>query len=1288
MKPENRVLLNRSLISRTLIRRTLISSAVITALNTAGVLMSYSMAAELNTNIPQQEDAILNTKITLDLPAQPLGAALKTLGTKIGLNITFNDALVTGKNAPALNGTMTRKEALQKLLSNTGLEAKLNDTTIYIQRVEKKSEDTINLKQVEVRAKRFYEVGPLPGLGLTKEQIPGNVQTLTAKDIKEAHSVSITDLMNRKLQSVTVNDYQSNPFQMDLQYRGFTASPQLGTAQGISVFLDGIRVNEPFGDVVNWDMIPMNALSSLDIFPGSNPVYGLGTLGGALSMRTKSGFDGQSLDAEVLAGSFGRKQLQISAGDNNGVIAGFVSGNFFMEDGWRDDSPSRVNQVFGKAEWQNERTRLGLSMLYAGNKLTGNGLLPQQMVDQNPKQVYTSPDESKNDLLQFQLSGVWDVTDTFNITGQIYNRNSKRKSHTSDVNENFGGDDDVPATASTRDRNRQLLPGLQDINRDGLPDYNDYTMNVAADANYNPLARYVDPVTGAVTVGACTDPNDSCVDHLIYGTNFGNRARYIDENNEWQDVIDQVQVGASDGSSNQIWNWTYDPRRWNDFSGPNGELVASNVPDSFNATVSSPEYARLVRFAWENRAAMHATNNLYGLPSGIKHMANSSHPGAGNISYIYDVVSTGGAGGVVGGYTDSSGFFHDYWELFDVVNKGNYAQLCTMTGTGNIGQTPCVRDANGNYIYRDGRASAIDNGSGFPYQATGYIEGTPTAIFNDTQIDQLGKGAALQLNWNLDKHKFMVGGSFDTSDSTYASKQYLGFLDKNRHGYVDPNQLGWEYSANSPERGFALNDFTGDNTTKSVYFSETWTPTKTLNINAAARFNHTIVRNQLDVSKLATFGDVNRIVNLLNYPALCTDNNNDGKIEASECPTGLDDYIVPFDPSYGYMGDGFLGSDGKNILAMATGEKEKFKYRSFNPSLGVTWQAREDLNLYGNFSRGARTPTTIELGCAFDDSPVFDKIDPVTGQPIYVKRSWRERRTCNLPGAMSGDPYLKQVRSKSLELGARGQLTEDIEWNASVYRTDLTDDIYFVSVNATQSYFQNIGDTRRQGLEMGLKGRAGKVSFGINYGLTDATFQSDFTLASPNNSSAGSVYDINYDKEGTFEQIKVKPGNRMPGIPLHNLNANFNYEVTDRWNVGLNMVMHSEAFVRGNENNKHKAGPASPITGPICGGYECTIERTGFGSGKTSGYTVFNFQTSYKISPEWILGMQVNNLFDKEYASAGRLGLNAFSPSNRGAIGESGFNYNSADWQGTSFLGIGAPRSAFFTLSYQFVPDK
>ena len=1264
MNPKSRTLLC-PLFRRTLIYRALTASAVITALNTAGVVMPNSMAAELNTNIPQQEDAILNTKITLNLPAQPLGAALKTLGTKIGLNITFNDALVSGKNAPALNGTMTRKEALQKLLSNTGLEAKLNDTTVYIQRVEKIGEDTINLKQVEVRAKRFYEVGPLPGLGLTKEEIPGNVQSISAKEIKESHALNLADLMNQKLQSVSVNDYQGNPFQMDVNYRGFTASPQLGTAQGISVFLDGIRVNEPFGDVVNWDMIPMNALSSLDIFPGSNPIFGLGALGGALSMRTKSGFDGKSLDAEVLAGSYGRKQLQVSAGGNNGVIAGFASGNFFLEDGWRDDSPSKVNQVFGKAEWQNDRARLGLSMLYAGNKLTGNGLLPEQMAALDRSQIYTSRDESKNDLLQFQLSGIWDVTDNFNITGQVYNRKSKRKSSTADVNENFGGVEAGPGVATTRDPNKQVLFGLPDINRDGKPDYNNYAYNIAADS----LGRALD------RNGIAEGEDGFNVNNLAYGTQFAPR----DVNGNLQAIVaNQATVTAVDGSGNTILNWTADPRRFNDFSGPNGELIESSLPNTFNEPVTA-QYDQAVRYGFNNRGLLTATNYLN---SSVNDQLFSStvHPSNGSYSFSYDILSAGGQGGVVGSYTDDAGFYHDYWELFTPINLATKAYpLGSITSVYNNSGVPVpgVVDANNNFIYRDGKY-----GGGAGNRATGYIEGTPTAIFTDTQIDQVGTGGSVQLNWNLEEHKFMLGASIDKSNSTYESKQYLGFLDDKRHGFIAPELMGWEFYANSPERGIALNDFSGNAITKSIYASETWAPTKTLNFTAAARFNHSIVDNQLAVNRISSFGDVNRILNILNTTTLCTDNNNDGAIDpASECPNGLGDNILPFDESYANI-DAF----GQGIASLRPAEKEKFKYRSFNPSLGATWQAREDLNLYGNWGRGARTPTVIELGCAYDPTPLSD------GRP----RSLAEQRVCNLPGAMSGDPYLKQVRSNSLEFGARGQLTTDIEWNASIYRTDLKDDIYFVAINATSSYFQNIGDTRRQGLEMGLKGRSEKARFGLNYSFTDATFQSPINILSQHNSSAGNVYDIiTRTGEGNYGKIKVNPGNRIPGIPLHNLNANFSYDLTEKWTVGLNAVMHSSAFVRGNENNKHRAGPASPIIGPFCidpitgaTGVQCSVPRADFGDGKTAGYTVFNFQTSYRVTPEWTLGMQVNNLFDKEYASAGRLGVNAFSPSIRGAIGSNGFNYNSADWQGTSFLGLGAPRSAYFTLTYQFVPDK
>lgn len=1251
-------------------KKLILGAAIAACFSSQPAWINPLWAAELNTKLPQPEEEILFTRtISIDLPSQPLATSLKAISTKLGINITFNDALVNGKKAPAISGTMLTKELFKKLLANSNLEAKLNQSTLYIQPAAKTAKElkdektSLDLDKVEVRAKKFYEVGPMPGLALTKEEIPGNVQSLTAKDIKEAHTLTITDLMNQKLQSVTVNDYQSNPFQMDLQYRGFTASPQLGTAQGISVFLDGIRVNEPFGDVVNWDMIPMNALSSLEMIPGSNPIYGLGTLGGALSMRTKSGFDGKSLDAEVLTGSFGRKQLQISAGNNNGVVAGFLSGNFFLEDGWRDNSPSKVNQIFGKAEWQNERARLSFSGLYAGNKLTGNGLLPQQMVDQNPQQVYTSPDESRNNLFQFQLSGIWDVTDTFNITGQIYKRNSKRKTKTSDINENFGGTDASPNRATPRiNPNQQYLYGFADVNRDGKPDYNDFAVNVAADANGNPLTN-----SGAIC--APIDFTDPCLNDLAIGTVFAPR----DANGNLQPIVaNQGTSIAADGSGSTVLNWTLNP-------GVNLEPDPIGLPATtagvFNEPIASAQFDQVVRYALANYGLLLAT----GTSSQFSQILQdpTTHPGTGNVTYYYDIFTAFGTNGVQGFYTDDGGFSHIYVEL-PPINTANVPPnslgIPGGLGVGNYG--PIVIDpVTGQAIFRDGKYGA----DGSVVSNKGYIEGTPTALITDTQVDQKGIGGALQLNWNLEKHKFMVGASIDKSDSIYDSKQYLGLLDANRRAFVAPELLGWEYYANSPATGVGLNDFSGNSMTKSIYASETWTPIKNLSITAAARFNHNAVNNKLAVNALTSFSDVNSILNFLNLAQLCTgdDTNNDGILDSNiECPTGLAGAIVPFNPIVLPQ-----TAQGQNIGDWRPPETDKFKYRSFNPSLGATWQATEDLNVYGSVGRGARTPTVIELGCAFDPRPLPGSTIP---------RSIEEQRTCTLPGAMSGDPYLKQVRSTSYEVGARGRLTDNIEWNAAVYRSDLTDDIYFVSVNATDSFFQNIGDTRRQGLEMGIKGSYGKASFGLNYALTDATFQSNIKLASPNNSSAGNVYDLVNGLDGNYQQIFVKPGNRMPGIPLHNLNANFRYEITPNWIVGLNMVMHSKSFIRGNENNEHRAGAASPLD--LClitpAGQPCIIDRAGFGPGETAGYTVFNFQTSYKITPEWTLGLRINNLFDKEYASAGRLGLNAFSPSIRGVIGESGFNYNSADWQGASFLGIGAPRSAFITLSYEFQPDK
>jgi outer membrane receptor for Fe3+-dicitrate len=168
--------------------------------------------------------------------------------------------------------------------------------------------------------------------------------------------------------------------------------------------------------------------------------------------------------------------------------------------------------------------------------------------------------------------------------------------------------------------------------------------------------------------------------------------------------------------------------------------------------------------------------------------------------------------------------------------------------------------------------------------------------------------------------------------------------------------------------------------------------------------------------------------------------------------------------------------------------------------------------------------------------------------------------------------------------------------------------------------------------------------------------------------------------------INVKEGSRIPGVSLHNLNASINYEVTPKWQVGFSAVLHSESFVRGNENNEHKVG-VETVGRENLGGNLNALRRPTSNPGTVPGYATFNFQTSYKISKEWTATMLVNNIFDREYFTAGRLGRNPFSPSISGAIGPDGYNHNSSDWRSTNFIAPSAPRAVWFSLNYQFQPD-
>jgi iron complex outermembrane receptor protein len=117
--------------------------------------------------------------------------------------------------------------------------------------------------------------------------LPGTTDVLTAAHFDHSRSSSLLEGLSTGLPGVTLGDQSGNPFQRDLNYRGFIASPVSGTPQGLAIFQNGIRINESFNDVVNWAFIPETAIQRVSLV-SNNPIYGLNAIGGALNIEMKT----------------------------------------------------------------------------------------------------------------------------------------------------------------------------------------------------------------------------------------------------------------------------------------------------------------------------------------------------------------------------------------------------------------------------------------------------------------------------------------------------------------------------------------------------------------------------------------------------------------------------------------------------------------------------------------------------------------------------------------------------------------------------------------------------------------------------------------------------------------------------------------------------------------------------------------------------------------------------------------------------------------------------------------
>ena len=302
-----------------------------------------------------------------------------------------------------------------------------------------------NTAYAELEEIKVIGITPNQGVGLEAGKIPYNVQSATAEDLERSQSLDVTDYLNRNVASISINSAANNPLQQDVQFRGYSASPLLGLAQGIAVYQNGVRINEPLGDSVNWDLLPQSAIHSMDLIGGANPLFGLNTLGGALSVSMKDGFNSEGHHLTLTGGSFERIRVSAESGGNNGNWGYYGNVSYFDEDGWRDESPSDAINFYGSVGWRSELTKLNLNYQHGDSELIGNGAIPIELLEVDRDAIFTAPDRTENNMHMFSADISHEFSDTMIFNANGFYRRNKTNSFNGDGTEfaicNIGGVD-------------------------------------------------------------------------------------------------------------------------------------------------------------------------------------------------------------------------------------------------------------------------------------------------------------------------------------------------------------------------------------------------------------------------------------------------------------------------------------------------------------------------------------------------------------------------------------------------------------------------------------------------------------------------------------------------------------------------------------------------------------------------------------------------------------------------------------------------------------------------------
>ncbi|MGZ3322329.1 MAG: TonB-dependent receptor, partial [Xanthobacteraceae bacterium] len=266
-----------------------------------------------------------------------------------------------------------------------------------------------------------YPTTPISGAGINPDKIPASVNLVDANQIKDTGSLNVGDALQKYVPGIVVNEVAGNPFQPNVQFRGFVASPVAGTPQGLAVYQNGVRVNEAFGDTVNWDLIPTTAIKSVTVAT-NNPAFGLNALGGAVNVQMKDGFNYHGAEIDTMGGSFRRIQSSAQWGKqvDNYAVYGALEG--LHDDGFRNFSASDVRRFYGDVGYRNDISEFHLNMGAADNHFGATATAPVELLQQYWGATYTTPQITENRVGYLNLTGKVEATPTWTIDGSVHVR--------------------------------------------------------------------------------------------------------------------------------------------------------------------------------------------------------------------------------------------------------------------------------------------------------------------------------------------------------------------------------------------------------------------------------------------------------------------------------------------------------------------------------------------------------------------------------------------------------------------------------------------------------------------------------------------------------------------------------------------------------------------------------------------------------------------------------------------------------------------------------------------------